>query len=353
MGERRQYLAGLLPPKVVEHLERLVGEVDRVASIEEEVVGRGHPHERRHAVGFLALGRGRRQYPLSCVPVARLDEPSVPGQEPVSGHSRLQGGQWEPGRPAARVSGHERQPVHKGERPVFGFEVRQHIGHGREHGEASAPPRVTVTDAEGHAGPDGGQSGRLRAQRFAQPEDRLRNYQRQTLFQPLFQPAQVVTGPVSFGAHDDHDLAIFDLYIVGSDIVSERVQCAARHEVETGMVPMAGEEPVFHGATVEREPHVGTTVIDGIGLAVAQENAHRRRADLAGQVPLRFQFIEGADPLPLPWTGGLRVGGLRVGGLRAGGPRAGSSRGRGFCLSGVSQRVPPPTGAVPVITAPR
>ena len=103
---------------------------------------------------------------------------------------------------------------------------------------------------------------------------------------------------VRFRPQGDHHVAPVDLDAVSADIVGERVQCAARDEVEAGVVPVAGKQPILYAAPVEREPHVGTAVIDGISLTLTQENAHRRGAHLSSEVTLGLQLVKGPYALP-------------------------------------------------------
>jgi hypothetical protein len=140
-------------------------------------------------------------------------------------------------------------------------------------------------------------------------EDSLSDDEGQPLLQALLQPAQVAAGGVRVGAQHHHDPAVLDLDPMGADVVGEGVQSATRDQVEAGVMPVAGEQPVFYGAAVEGEPHVRAAVVDGIGLAVEQENAHGRRADLARQVPLDLEVVESTDPLPLLGPGPVCMSG--------------------------------------------
>ena len=61
VGQSREHLAGMLPSEMVEDLEGLIGEVDRVPSVEEQMVRRRRSHQGRHLFGFGALPRRRGQ----------------------------------------------------------------------------------------------------------------------------------------------------------------------------------------------------------------------------------------------------------------------------------------------------
>ena len=136
-------------------------------------------------------------------------------------------------------------------------------------------------------------------------QHRFGHHQGQPLLEAFFQPAQVPGGGVSVWAQNDDDLAAVDLDTVRPDVVGKGVQGAPRDEVEASVVPVAGEQAIFYRPAMKREPHVGAPVVDGVRLAVAHKDTHRGRADLAGEVTLRLQFIERPDALS--WPGGLDV----------------------------------------------
>ena len=78
---------------------------------------------------------------------------------------------------------------------------------------------------------------------------------------------------VSFGGIwiDEYGV-VDDRYRKRSNVVGEGVEGAAACEVETGVVPVAGEDAVFDGAAVEGEAHVGASVVDGGEGFVFNEN---------------------------------------------------------------------------------
>ena len=50
LGERGEHGPGTVPAQVAQHLEGFVGEVDRVAPVDEDVVGDGGSHECGHGL---------------------------------------------------------------------------------------------------------------------------------------------------------------------------------------------------------------------------------------------------------------------------------------------------------------
>ena len=156
----------VVPAEVVEHLERLVGEVDRVAAVDEDVVGDRREHHVGDGGRRRRVGDGRGQGPLGGVGRAGLDEAPVPRGEPL-GRARCcaERQQREPRWAAARVARHERQPVHERERPV-----------GRRRGAAStlAIAVSTVSPAPQPACPVAGAEVDAGAHDVARPARRRR-----------------------------------------------------------------------------------------------------------------------------------------------------------------------------------
>jgi hypothetical protein len=52
----------------------------------------------------------------------------------------------------------------------------------------------------------------------------------------------------------DRHLAIANLYLEGRNIVGEKIEGAAAAQVEACLVPVAGQDPVLHGAAAEWKP---------------------------------------------------------------------------------------------------
>ena len=129
---------------MVERLERLVGEVDGVAAVDEDVVGDGGEHHRLDVGEPVAARRARSR---ACARPRRDERVSTKRRyqlaEPVDGHAvaSSSGADREAGRVVARVARDEREAVHERERAVVGVEVGEQVGHRDEHGEAGAPAR--------------------------------------------------------------------------------------------------------------------------------------------------------------------------------------------------------------------
>ena len=135
-----------------------------------------------------------------------------------------------------------------------------------------------------------------RAEDVDEPQHRFGQHQGQALLEPFLEPAKVVSGRVGDRPEDHDHVVAVELDVVGPDVVGEGIEGPSGGQVEAGVVPMTGEEPVLDAASMEREAHVRAPVVDGEGLAVAVEDADRLGADLAGQAALGPELVCGPDP---------------------------------------------------------
>ena len=284
-------VGGALRPEVLEHLEGLVGEVDRVPAVEEHVVGdRGEHHVGDD--GAVGGGDGRGQRPLGGFGRAGLDEAPVPRAQPLGRRPTPQRPQRETRRAAAGVAGDEGEPGHQRQRPVGGVEVGQDVGHGGEHREPGPPAGLAVAGAEAHARPHDGLG---RHAGVEEGEHGLGHDQRDALLQPLLEAVLHLAEPVGLGWDDDHDPVALDLDGVGPHVVGPGVERAAGPEVEAGVVPVARHQAALDGAPVERKAHVGAAVIEGERRAVAPEDADGLGPRLSGETAGPLQLAERPD----------------------------------------------------------
>ena len=174
--------------QVLERLERLVGEVDGVTAVDEDVVGDGGEH---HA---LRRRRARPVPPARSRARARPRRPS--GSRRTGGTTRRagpvrissavsNGAQREAGRVVARVAGDEREPVHQRERAVGSSSVGSTFAIAMSTVSPAPQPAVAVARAEGDAArtiSSGGDPG------VEQPEHRLRDHEREPRLEPVVEP---------------------------------------------------------------------------------------------------------------------------------------------------------------------
>jgi hypothetical protein len=276
-----------------QRLERLVGEVESVTFVDEDVVGDGGEHHRLD-VGARHTRDGRGEGALGGVGRAGVDESAVPdgqalGRERLRRQRRL----GKAGRVAAGVAAHEGEGVHESEGAVVGVQVGQHVGHRREHGE-SRPPTLgavggAVLDGRGHDAGAGGIE-------VEQTQRRLGGDERDAVLEAVGEPAPQATFGVRNGATADPHVTVVHGHVEGGGVVGPRVQGAAGVEVEPGVVPVTGEEAGFDRALVQWEAHVRAPVLDGPGAALVPDHDHGQGAHLREQAALPLQFVDRPGP---------------------------------------------------------
>ena len=141
----------LLPADHVEQLARLVDEVERVPTVEEEVIGRRGRQNvgkggRRHAGG----GRGQERA-LGAIGVADVDEATEPPLQAIGckgNIARREGIEREARRLPCAVAGDVDQTVVKGERLVLRVQLREEVAHRGENRQTGRPAAAPVGRAE-------------------------------------------------------------------------------------------------------------------------------------------------------------------------------------------------------------
>ena len=152
--------------------------------------------------------------------------------------------------------------------------MRQHVGHRRQDRESAGPARRAVLDPETR----GLSQYQVLTPGLAQSDHRLGNHQPQVLLKPLGQFASAVRDGLLLltGSGSSQTPPSRTLCSEGGDIVGEQIEGAAAREVELGVVPVTGQDPVGHGPLAQREAHVRATIIDRENLLTVPE--HGRRA---------------------------------------------------------------------------
>ena len=180
----------------------------------------------------------------------------------------------------ARVARDEREAVHERERVVVAVEMGEQVRHRDEHGEARAPTRAAVARAELHAGAH--DLRRRATPASSSPSTDLAITSEMSSSRPFAQATLEMADRIGVGtrrARTRRRRASVD--VEAARVVGPQVERAARHEVEARVVPVAGDEPGFDGALVEREAEMRAAVLDRVRGAVVPEHDDRERADLS------------------------------------------------------------------------
>ena len=97
------------------------------------------------------------------------------------------------------------------------------------------------------------------------------------------------------------DLSVAHLGREGRRLVGPQIESAAAFEVEAGVVPMTGQDPVLDAAPVEREAHVRATVVEGEDAPAVIDDKDRAMGAMQDDPALCLHLFEG------PCKGEVRV----------------------------------------------
>ncbi len=273
---------------MTEGLERLVREVQRVALVDEDVIGDRRLHEALDIGERSSRVDRRREHTLGRILGARLDEAPVPVGQPIDievvGAQRFD---REARCPTTRVSADERERVDECQRLVGGIEPVEDIGHRDERREPGTPSVGAVGAPELDAGAHdlGG-----RHRRFEQTLHGLCDHEREPLLEAV---AKALLEPLDAIARvarmDDHGVAR-DLHVEALRVVGPGVERASRHQIEARVMPVAGEQPGLDRALVQGEPEMRATILDRERPSLVPEDhdGQRRR-------PCRADVLRAAD----------------------------------------------------------
>ena len=74
----------------------------------------------------------------------------------------------------------------------------------------------------------------------------------------------------------DPDLAVTHLDRTGRNVVGPEIEGAAARQIEAGVMPVAGQDPIVDAAAFEWETHVRTTIIKGEDASSIVDHQYRR-----------------------------------------------------------------------------
>jgi hypothetical protein len=170
--------------------------------------------------------------------------------------------------------------VVEGARAVLSSEVRQEVHHAGVHSQPLTPSRSPVADTEVEPG----------AERLGgiftiakQADSRLGQNQREVSLQPILKTPSPVCYRVFPWSEVYPYRTVSDLYREDACLVGELVECTAALQVESGVVPVAGQDAVPNRPPVQGKPHVGAAVVHGMCLATVGKARQRTTSDVDGE----------------------------------------------------------------------
>jgi hypothetical protein len=99
-------------------------------------------------------------------------------------------------------------------------------------------------------------------------------------------PVRSGIGMTEGGFHPDFALAHLDRE--DRCVVCPKIESTAAFEIETGVVPMTGQDAVFDAPPLEREAHVRATIVEGEDTAAVVDNKDRTMTTVHDEPTLRF-----------------------------------------------------------------
>ena len=114
--------------------------------------------------------------------------------------------------------------------------------------------------------------------------------------EPVFEPLPPMSNRVGVAKHRLHpDLAArADLDGASRHVVCPKVKGAATRQIKPRMMPMAGQDTVLDAATLQREPHMRTAVVECEDVLILVHEQDRAVAAVHNKPALGFQLLKTA-----------------------------------------------------------
>ncbi len=179
---------------------------------------------------------------------------------------------------ALAVVGDRGDAVEQREEAVLLVEHRYEVGDGHERGEPDSPAIAMGGAIE--QGVTHEISGRHA--RRGRAQHRLADHQADIVGKAVVQAAPPMRGVVAQRRRGRHPhLAADDAHGAQRHVVGPEIEGRAATQIETGMVPVAGEDAVLDAAAMERKAHVRAAVVERDHAVAVGHDEHRTagRAD--------------------------------------------------------------------------
>ena len=183
-----------------------------------------------------------------------------------------------------------RTPWYKGADALVAFEVVAHVGHRRQDRHAIRPTRTPPAHSVEAACPH--DVVRIRPGAYER-DDGLGDHQSDVLVHTLFEPAQSALDRVARGCGNiDVYAAILDFDRVDRRVVGKQIEGATALEIESGVMPVTGQNAVLDGSAMQGKPHVWTAVVHCVQVALRVEYDNRHRSTRDHSPPLELDLIQ-------------------------------------------------------------
>ena len=133
--------------------------------------------------------------------------------------------------------------------------------------------------------------------RGVEAENGLGNDEPDVVLHTVFEPRRPSADRIELGrTRIDPDLAVDDRHRESPHVVGKRIERAAAREIEPRVVPVARQDAVSNGASVQREAHVRAAVIDRGEPVPKTENGDRMTPARDHRAPALPHPLHGIDP---------------------------------------------------------
>jgi hypothetical protein len=242
------------------------------------MVGRGREEHVRELSMRGTRANGGDQRPLGSFVVAHLDAaPEQPREPRRLELRRRQRCEREARRLPRRVLRDVGGAVVERHRHVFGIEPRRELHEARQRRQSAEPAAAPALDAELQSCAENLHPTLISVD---ERDRRLREHERDVPLETVVQPLALVRDVVEGRRGVDVDVVAVELDREAAQIVCPLVERPAGAQVEPGVVPVAGQDPVRDRAAVQRKAHVRAAVVDGEDLVALGEEADDVAADV-------------------------------------------------------------------------
>ena len=188
------------------------------------------------------------------------------------------------------VRGHPPGAVKQRQVDRFRRQAGQKVGQGGQDRRADAPA-IPVAHPEQH-GPTNHLGRRLGG--GEQAVNRLAQHQFQIVGHGLVETAAPALRIVPRPVVPDPQPAVPFFHREHGHVVGPGIEGAAARQFETGMMPMARQDAVVHGAPMERKAQVGAAVVHREDTSIMAQDQDRAARSLDDQMSIFLEFVDGA-----------------------------------------------------------
>ena len=250
MGEGGKNLLGLIPAKQIEKLEGLVRKVDRVATVDKDMVGDRRAHKTNHHRDPSASRNAGGQHPFSTIAVTGVDEPTVPRGEPFLADPGMKWRQRKTRSSATSVADTKASPCTRARARSAGASTGRTSAMAVSTVKPGPQPSCRLRIAIGRRS-DGSSGALIGPKALEKAEDGLGRYERQVHAQGPLRAGPNGGQPGRRRVRTTTKLSFpLDFDAVGPYVVREGVERPPRLQVEAGVVPVTGQQSVLDGPAV-------------------------------------------------------------------------------------------------------